>query len=396
MFSHVLPYAGDPILGLMETYARDRRSWKVNLGVGIYYDNEGKIPVLGSVRAAAERMFATNDPATYLPIEGDAGYHSLVAGLLFGPQVESLRDSLAIVQSVGGSGALKVGADFLRHHFPESSVYVTDPTWDNHIGIFEGAGFDVGRYRYYDANTKGLDFEGVLTDLRLLKPQDIVLLHPCCHNPTGVDPNRSQWNQILDVIEERSLIPFVDMAYQGFAEGLESDAYVVRELARRRHNFLISSSFSKIFSLYGERAGALTMHCADSAQTANVLGQLKLTIRRNYSSPPTHGMRLISTVLSDGTLKKQWFDELGGMRARIIDMRRKLHSALSTAVPTRNFDHIVKQRGMFAYTGLGAREVAAMQSDFGVYAVATGRICVAGLNENNVEYVADVFAKVVR
>ncbi|SIO72035.1 aromatic-amino-acid transaminase [Burkholderia sp. GAS332] len=396
MFSHVLPFAGDPILGLMETYALDPRSGKVNLGVGIYYDNEGNIPVLRSVRAAAERVFSANAPTSYLPIEGDVGYRSQVAGLLFGPQVESLRDSLAIVQSVGGSGALKVGADFLRQHFPESSVFVSDPTWDNHIGIFDGAGFKVGRYRYYDANTKGLDFEAMLADLRRLKPQDIVLLHPCCHNPTGVDPSRPQWNQILDIIDERNLIPFVDMAYQGFAEGLESDAYVVRELARRRRNFLVSSSFSKIFSLYGERAGALTVHCADSAQTANVLGQLKFTIRRNYSSPPAHGMRLIATVLTDDTLQRQWLDELEAMRVRIIDMRRKLHTALSVAVPARNFDHIVKQRGMFAYTGLSTQEVAALKSDFGVYAAGSGRICVAGLNENNVEYVADAFAKVVR
>jgi aromatic-amino-acid transaminase len=396
MFSHVLPYAGDPILGLMEKFALDPRSTKVNLGVGIYYDNGGKIPVLPSVRAAAERVFAANAPTSYLPIDGDAGYRSHVAGLLFGAQVESLRDSLAIVQSIGGSGALKVGADFLKHHFPKSTVYVTDPTWDNHIGIFEGAGFPVGRYRYYDPKTKGLDFEGMTADLSQLNSQDIVLLHPCCHNPTGVDPNRAQWNQILDIIEERNLIAFVDIAYQGFGESLENDAYVVRELARRRRNFLVSSSFSKIFSLYGERCGALTVHCVDSTQTANVLGQLKFTIRRNYSSPPTHGMRLISTVLSDGVLQKQWFDELAAMRNRIVDMRQKLHAALAASVPGRNFEHIVKQRGMFAYTGLTAEEVSALQSDFGVYAVATGRICIAGLNEANVGYVADAFAKVSR
>lgn len=396
MFEHVLPYAGDPILGLMETYAHDARQYKVNLGVGIYYDDEGKIPVLPSVRAAAARVFEANAPASYLPIEGGAEYRSQVAELLFGDRANSLQDSLAIIQTVGGSGALKVGADFLKQHFPRSEVYVSDPTWDNHIGIFEGAGFKVSRYRYYDKVTKGLDFEGMKQDLSRLNPKDIVLLHPCCHNPTGVDPDSSQWKEILDIVDRRDLIPFVDIAYQGFGDGLAEDAFVVRDLALRRRNFLISSSFSKIFSLYGERCGALTVHCANSAQTNNVLGQLKVTVRRNYSSPPTHGMRLISTVLSDENLRKQWFSELEAMRVRIVDMRRKLHEALTRAVPKRNFDHIVEQRGMFAYTGLDANEVSALRSDFGVYAVSTGRICVAGLNERNVTYVAEAFAKVVR
>lgn len=342
MFSNVQPFAGDPILGLMEKYALDPRELKVNLGVGIYYDDAGRIPVLPSVREAASRVFETNAPTSYLPIEGDGAYRSHVGALLFGTQADSLRDSLAIVQSVGGSGALKVGADFLKHHFPTSTVYVTDPTWDNHVGIFEGAGFKVGRYRYYDAQTKGLNFQGMMTDLRDLKARDIVLLHPCCHNPTGVDPTREQWKHILDIIEEQELTPFVDIAYQGFAAGLEEDAYVVRDLSRRRMNFLVSSSFSKIFSLYGERCGALTIHCANSAQTGNVLGQLKFTIRRNYSSPPTQGMRLISTVLSDTALHQQWTDELEDMRTRIVAMREKLHASLAAAIPGRSFDHIVK------------------------------------------------------
>ncbi|RQS21383.1 amino acid aminotransferase [Burkholderia sp. Bp8998] len=396
MFSHVLPFPGDPILGLVETYALDPRAQRVNLGVGIYYDETGCIPVLPSVRAAATRVFETNASTSYLPIEGDQVYRAHVSELLFGEQLPSPCDSLAIVQSVGGSGALAVGANFLKHHFPTSTVYVTDPTWDNHIGIFEGAGFTVGRYRYYSALSKGLDFQGMMADLRNMKPRDIVLLHPCCHNPTGVDPTREQWLLILNLIEERNLIPFVDIAYQGLGAGLEDDVFVVRDLARRRLDFLVSSSFSKIFSLYGERCGALTVHCSDSAHTANVLGQLKLTIRRNYSSPPTQGMRLISTVLSDSVLRQQWTDELATMRTRIVAMRQKLHSALAATVPGRNFDHIVKQRGMFAYTGLTTEEVAALRTDFGVYAVSTGRICVAGLNESNLDYVADAFAKVVR
>jgi len=396
MFSHVAPYAGDPILGLMEKYARDTRPNKVNLGVGIYYDEAGRIPILDSVRTAAERVLSANEPTCYLPIEGDHMYRAQVGSLLFGSEFESLRDSLATVQSVGGSGALKVGADFLKRHFPTSSVYVSDPTWDNHIGIFEGAGFKVGRYRYYDAGKKGLDLGGMLADLRKLKEDDIVLLHPCCHNPTGVDPDKVQWVQILDVLEERKLIPFVDIAYQGFAESLEQDAVVIRDLASRRFDFLVSNSFSKIFSLYGERCGALTVHCVDSSQTANVLGQLKFTVRRNYSSPPTQGMRLIATVFSDATLRRQWLAELESMRMRIVTMREQLHSALTAVIPHRNFDHIVKQRGMFAYTGLNPAAVGTLQSDFGVYAVSTGRICVAGLNPGNLEFVANAFADVVK
>lgn len=395
MFAHVSPYAGDPILGLMEKFAYDQRENKVNLGVGIYYDQTGSIPVLESVRAAASRVMSADQPTSYLPIEGDGRYRAQVGGLLFDDLFDALRDSLATVQSVGGSGALKVGADFLHHHFPASTVYVSNPTWDNHIGIFEGAGFRVERYRYYEATTKGLDLDGMLADLRTLNERDIVLLHPCCHNPTGVDPDTAQWLQILEVIEERNLIPFIDIAYQGFAESLDHDSFVIRELARRGRNFLVSNSFSKIFSIYGERCGALTVHCADAGHTSNVLGQLKFTVRRNYSTPPTHGMRLISTVLSDPTLRSQWVGELTSMRDRIVAMRRQLRASLAKAAPRHDFDHIVKQRGMFAYTGLSVAQVASLQSDFGVYAVATGRICIAGLNTKNVDYVADAFARVV-
>ncbi|AJW99919.1 aromatic-amino-acid aminotransferase [Burkholderia gladioli] len=394
MFSHVQPYAGDPILGLMEKFALDSRPHKVNLGVGIYYDEDGRVPVLQSVRAAAARVFESNTPTSYLPIEGDRTYRSLVTGLLFGKEVRA--DSLAVIQTLGGSGALKVGADFLRFHFPNSSVFASDPTWDNHIGIFEGAGFKVGRYRYYDSETKGLDLDGMLEDLERMAEHDIVLLHPCCHNPTGVDPTRDHWLKILDVVERRRLIPFVDIAYQGFAESLADDAFVVRELTRRNLDFLASNSFSKIFSLYGERCGALTVHCANAKEAVNVIGQLKFTIRRNYSSPPTQGMRLIATVLSDGLLQQQWAGELEGMRLRISAMRKRLYDTLSELVPSKNFEYLVDQRGMFAYTGLSVDQVATLQSDFGVYAVSSGRICAAGLNNSNVDYVGEAFARVLR
>ena len=394
MFGQLAPYAGDPILGLIDKFAADRRATKVNLGVGIYYDESGRIPVLGSIRAAALRVFSANQPTSYLPIEGNAEYCAHVGRLLFGERFEALCGSLATVQSIGGSGAIKVGADFLKRHFPDSVVHVSDPTWENHIGLFEGAGFEVRRYRYYDAATKGLDLEGMLADLNSLNTRDIVLLHPCCHNPTGVDPTAAQWLRILDAIEARNLIAFVDTAYQGLGESLEHDTFVVTELARRRQNFLVSHSFSKIFSLYGERCGALIVHCADREQTGNVLGQLKLTVRRSYSSPPTHGMRLISAVLGDENLRNQWVGELAAMRERIVSMRRQLFSALQKAAPDQHYAHIVAQRGMFAYTGFDAAQVARLQADFGVYAVSTGRICIAGLNASNLDHVADAFARV--
>jgi len=396
MFSHVQPYAGDPILGLMEKFAQDSRTQKVNLGVGIYYDENGRIPVLHAVRTAAGRIFEANAPTSYLPMEGDRTYRTQVASLLFGKDAVEVENSLAVVQSVGGSGALKVGADFIKHYFPGSAVHVSDPTWDNHVGIFDGAGFKVARYRYYDPGTKGLDLAGMMEDLNKLPPHEIVLLHPCCHNPTGVDPTHEQWLKILDVVQERGLIPFIDIAYQGFAESLSDDAFVVRELARRRLDFLVSNSFSKIFSLYGERCGALTVHCSKPRESANVLGQLKFTVRRNYSSPPTQGMRLIATILSDGLLHRQWMGELEEMRLRIAEMRQRLYKSLTELVPAQDFEFLVKQRGMFAYTGLSAAQVATLQSDYGVYAVSSGRICVAGLNNGNVDYVAEAFARVVR
>ncbi|WP_158940141.1 amino acid aminotransferase [Burkholderia sp. S171] len=395
MFSHVKPYAGDPILSLIEKYAADSRFDKVNLGAGIYYDDQGKIPVLSSVRDAAKLVFDGNRPASYLPMEGDPAYCLLVGRLIFGKAAESMKDSLAIVQTVGGSGALKVGADFLRSHFPSSSVYVSDPTWDNHVGIFEGAGFPVRKYRYYDSATKGLDLDGMLADLRKLKPKDVVVLHACCHNPTGVDLEPAQWTSILAVIEELDLIPFVDMAYQGFGSSLDDDAYLVRELSRRRRNFLVSSSFSKNFSMYGERSGALVIHSADPSNIGNVLGQLKLTVRRNYSSPPAHGMLLVSTILADGSLREKWVREVQNMRDRILKMRLLLHAILLERATKHDFDHIIRQRGMFAYTGLDAGQVETLRNGYGIYAVATGRICIAGLNEKNVRYVAESISSVV-
>jgi aromatic-amino-acid transaminase len=388
MFSNIPPYAGDPILGLIGAFERDPRADKVNLGVGIYQDESGKVPLLPSVLEAERRYLASPRKAGYLPMEGDARYRQVVKNLLFG--IDRIgAGEVSVVQTVGGSGALKLGAEFLKRTHPDSRVLVSDPTWDNHIGIFEGAGFEVGRYRYFDSQTRGLDIECMLTDLGGARPGDIILLAPCCHNPTGVDPDRNEWNLTLDVIQSRQLLPFLDIAYQGFAEDLEDDAWLIREMVRRRMDFVVSSSFSKIFSLYGERSGALSVHTRVASHATNVLGQLKLCVRRNYSSPPTHGMALVTGVMTDVELRSQW------MRQRIRKMRRELTDALGRTAPGFDASFLVAQRGMFAYTGLSGKQVNALRDQSGIYAVNSGRICVSGLNSSNIDYVAEAIAKVL-
>ncbi|WP_343587372.1 amino acid aminotransferase [Herbaspirillum sp.] len=395
MFSHLPPYAGDPILSLMEQFLRDERPGKVNLGIGIYADGQGAIPVLPSVRSVDQALAAVAAPYTYLPMEGHAGYRQAVAQLLFGADVPA-PEHLAVVQTLGGSGALKVGADLIARFFPQPTIWIPDPTWDNHIGIFEGAGFKTERYPYYDAQTKGLAFDAMLAKLASLPKGAVVLLHPCCHNPTGVDPMREQWVQIIDTVEQRGLLPFFDLAYQGFAESLDEDVWAVRECVRRGIAFFLSNSFSKIFSLYGERVGALSVFCPQPGQAANVLGQLKLTVRRNYSSPPMHGALMVARVLSDAALRAQWQAEVEQMRVRVRDMRIKLSAQLKAAVPDRDFDFLLRQNGMFGYTGLSAAQVDRLRDEFGVYAVSSGRICVAGLNDGNVARVAEAMSGVLR
>ena len=395
MFSHLPPYAGDPILSLMEQFLRDERPGKVNLGIGIYADGQGAVPVLPSVRGVDQALAAVAAPYTYLPMEGHAGYRQAVAHLLFGADLPA-PEHLAVVQTLGGSGALKVGADLIARFFPQPTIWIPDPTWDNHLGIFEGAGFKTERYPYYDAQTKGLAFDAMLAKLASLPKGAVVLLHPCCHNPTGVDPQREQWVQIIDAVEQRGLLPFFDLAYQGFAESLDEDVWVVRECVRRGIAFFLSNSFSKIFSLYGERVGALSVFCPQPGQAANVLGQLKLTVRRNYSSPPMHGALMVARVLSDATLRAQWQAEVEQMRVRVRDMRVKLSAQLKQAVPDRDFDFLLRQNGMFGYTGLSAAQVDRLRDEFGVYAVSSGRICVAGLNDGNVARVAEAMAEVLR
>ena len=397
MFQNVDAYAGDPILSLMETFKQDPRTNKVNLSIGLYYDEQGIIPQLQAVAAAEEQLKAEPQQASlYLPMEGLNAYRSAIAPLLFGAEHPMLTAGrIASIQTLGGSGALKVGADFLKRYFPNAGVWVSDPTWDNHVAIFNGAGFEVNTYPWYDAETNGVKFDAFLAALKALPKQSIVLLHPCCHNPTGADLTDAQWDQTVEVLKAQELIPFLDIAYQGFGAGMEADAYAIRAIAAAGLPALVSNSFSKIFSLYGERVGGLSIVCDSAEEASRVLGQLKATVRRNYSSPPNFGAQVVARVLNDDALKANWLAEVEAMRLRIIAMRKTLVDVLSTELPGRNFDYLLKQRGMFSYTGLSAQQVDRLREEFGVYLVGSGRICVAGLNSNNVRQVAQAFAAVM-
>ncbi|WP_199073436.1 MULTISPECIES: amino acid aminotransferase [unclassified Erwinia] len=397
MFQNVDAYAGDPILSLMETFNQDVRAHKVNLSIGLYYNEQGIIPQLNAVAKAEARL---NKPqqsaAVYLPMEGLATYRSGLAPLLFGADSRALADGrIATLQTLGGSGALKVGADFIKCYFPQSQVWVSDPTWENHVAIFAGAGFSVNTYPWYDTETHGVRFTAFIDALSTLPAKSVVLLHPCCHNPTGADLSNEQWDKTIAVLKARNLIPFLDIAYQGFGAGMEEDAYAIRAIVAAGLPALVSNSFSKIFSLYGERVGALSVVCDSADEASRVLGQLKATVRRNYSSPPNFGAQVVSCVLNDTELKRSWLAEVESMRRRIVDMRQSLVSVLSVAVPGKDFTYLLKQRGMFSYTGLSAQQVERLREEFAIYLIASGRMCVAGLNSRNVHQVAEAFAAVM-
>jgi aromatic-amino-acid transaminase len=402
MFEHVEPFGGDPILSLNEDFQRDPRPGKINLSIGIYFDDAGRIPVLESVRRAEAAVCAETGPKPYLPIEGAANFRSAVQGLLFGAEHEATTSGrIATIQSIGSSGGLKVGADFIARWLPGSAVWVSDPTWDNHRSMFEGAGLTVHTYPYYDARTGGLDFAGMRAALERVPEQSIVLLHACCHNPTGVDLTRAQWDELAPLLARRRLVPYLDLAYQGFADGIAEDAYAVRALAAAREPggrplaFFVANSFSKSMSLYGERCGALSVVCADRAEAANVLGQLKFTVRRNYSSPPIHGGQIVARVLSDPALRTIWEGEVAAMRTRMLAMRESLHAVLTKKIPGRDFGYVLRQRGMFSYTGLGAAQADRLREEHAVYIIRSGRLCVAGLNTGNVEPTALAMAAVL-
>ena len=397
MFQKVDAYAGDPILSLMERFKEDPRSDKVNLSIGLYYNEDGIIPQLKAVAEAEARLNAVPHGASlYLPMEGLNAYRNTIAPLLFGADHAVLAQKrVATIQTLGGSGALKVGADFLKKYFPDSGVWVSDPTWENHVAIFEGAGFKVATYPWFDSETNGVRVDALLEKLNTLPARSIVLLHPCCHNPTGADLTNAQWDAVIEVLKTRDLIPFLDIAYQGFGAGMEEDAYAIRAAASAGLPVLVSNSFSKIFSLYGERVGGLSVVCEDAEAAGRVLGQLKATVRRIYSSPPNFGAQIVAAVLGDAELKAMWLAEVEGMRTRILEMRHALVNVLKEEMPDGNFDYLLKQRGMFSYTGLSAAQVDRLREEFGVYLIASGRMCVAGLNASNVQRVAQAFAAVM-
>ena len=401
MFEHVEPFAGDPILSLNEDFQKDPRPHKINLSIDIYFDDAGRIPVLESVRRAEREVCGRGAPKPYLPIEGAANFRGEVQKLLFGADHEALASGrVATLQSVGSSGGLRVGADFIARWLPGSDVWVSDPSWENHRSMFEGAGLTVASYPYYDAATGGLAFAAMCETLAGLPRKSVVLLHACCHNPTGVDLTRAQWDELIPLLAGRGLVPYLDLAYQGFGDGIVEDTYAVRALAAARGadgrplSFFVANSFSKSMSLYGERCGALSVVCGSAAEAVNVLGQLKFTVRRNYSSPPIHGGRIVAAVLGEPGLRSAWEAELGAMRERIQAMRKKLHGVLVAKVPGRDFGYFLSQHGMFSYTGLTPRQVDRLRDEFAVYVLRSGRMCVAGLNSGNVEATAAAMAAV--
>jgi aromatic-amino-acid transaminase len=395
-FAHLEPYAGDPILSLNEAFQADARPGKINLSIGIYFDDAGRIPVLDCVKQAEAALLAESAAKPYLPIEGSAAMRSQVQALLFGAGHAALKAGrIATLQTVGSSGGLKVGAEFIKRWLPGSGLWVSDPTWDNHRAMFEGAGIAVQTYPYYDPATGGLRFDAMCDALRTLPPRSIVLLHACCHNPTGVDLTPAQWEALTPILRERSLLAYLDIAYQGYGDGIAEDAFAIRRLADAGLSFFVANSFSKSMSVYGERAGALSIVCADAAEAALVLGQMKATVRRNYSSPAIHAAGIVARVLGEPELRAAWEADVAAMRERILAMRRRLHAVLSARVPGRDFGYFLTQRGMFSYTGLTAAQVDRLREEFAVYLVRSGRMCVAGLNTGNVERTAEAMAAVL-
>lgn len=386
----------DPILGITEAFNADTNPDKTNLGVGVYYDDNGKVPLLECVQKAEALLAAKLAPRTYLPIEGLAAYDKAVQELVFGADSDIVTGKRAITaQAIGGTGALKLGADFLKRFSPDSQVWISDPSWENHRALFESAGFVVNNYPYYDAATRGVNFSGMLDALNTMPAGSVVVLHACCHNPTGADLSDAQWEQVIAVVTKRGLVPFLDMAYQGFGDGIEEDGKVVRQFAKTGAPLFVSNSFSKSFSLYGERVGALSIVASDAQEATRLMSQLKRVIRTNYSNPPMHGGQIVATALSTPELRKLWEEELAGMRVRIKAMRQALVDKLQAQAPGHDFSFVVQQRGMFSYSGLTKAQVERLKSEFSIYAVDTGRICVAALNSRNIDRVVHAIAKVL-
>lgn len=396
LFSAIEMAPRDPILGITEAFNADQNAAKVNLGVGVYYDDNGKVPLLECVKKAEAILMEKFSPRTYLPIEGLAAYDKAVQELVFGADSDVVKEKRAITaQAIGGTGALKLGADFLQRFSPTSEVWISDPSWENHRALFESAGFKVNSYPYYDASTRGVNFAGMLDALKSMPEGSIVLLHACCHNPTGADLTDDQWTQVIEVVSTRNLVPFLDMAYQGFGDGIEADGKVVRRFAEAGGALFVSNSFSKSFSLYGERVGALSIAASSAEEAARIMSQLKRVIRTNYSNPPTHGGQVVATVLATPELRQLWEEELAGMRVRIREMRTAFVSKLKDKAPGHNFDFVIQQRGMFSYSGLTKEQVGQLRDKNSIYAVDTGRICVAALNSKNIDNVIAAITQVL-
>jgi aromatic-amino-acid transaminase len=396
LFSAVELAPKDPIFGISEAYTADTRSEKVNLGVGVYYDENGKLPLLQAVKEAEAARVALAPARGYLPMEGIALYNQSVQGLLFGKESPIVTNGRAATfETLGGTGGLKVGADFLKRLLPNAEVMISDPSWENHRALFESAGFKVGNYAYYDAASHGVNFAGMVKSLETAPSGTIFVLHACCHNPTGVDLTTEQWAQVVSIIKARGLTAFLDMAYQGFGDGIAEDATALNLFSHSGMSFFVSSSFSKSFSLYGERVGALTVVTQNRDETTRVASQIKRVIRTNYSNPPTHGASVVAAVLSTPALRQLWENELSGMRTRIKAMRVGLVDGLKAKGVARDFSFVARQRGMFSYSGLTAPQVESLRNDYGIYTISTGRICVAALNNKNLDYVVSAIAKVL-
>jgi len=396
LFSAVEMAPRDPILGLNEQYAADTNPAKVNLGVGVYYDDNGKLPLLACVQAAEKTMMDKPTARGYLPIDGIVAYDAAVKALVFGAESEAVKSGrVATIQALGGTGGLKVGADFLKHLNPNAKVLISDPSWENHRALFTNAGFKVESYRYYDAQTRDLNFAGMLADLNAAAAGTVAVLHACCHNPTGYDITPAQWDQVVSVVKANKLVAFLDMAYQGFAYGLAEDGAAVQKFVDAGLTFFVSTSFSKSFSLYGERVGALSVLCENKEEAGRVLSQLKIVIRTNYSNPPTHGGAIVAAVLANPELRALWEKELGEMRVRIKSMRQMLVDGLKAAGVKQDMSFITRQIGMFSYSGLSKDQMVRLRSEFGVYGTDTGRMCVAALNSKNIAHVCASIAKVL-
>ena len=396
LFSAVEMAPRDPILGLNEQFAADTNPNKVNLGVGVYFGDDGKLPLLQCVQAAEKAMMEKPAARAYLPIDGIAAYDAAVKALVFGADSAVVKDGrVATIQALGGTGGLKVGADFLKKVSPGAKVLISDPSWENHRALFTNAGFTVETYAYYDAARRGIDFDAMLASLNAAAAGTIVVLHACCHNPTGYDLTPAQWDQVIEVIKAKRLTPFLDMAYQGFGYGIAEDGAVIGKFVAAGLDFFVATSFSKSFSLYGERVGALSVVCASKEEAARVLSQLKIVIRTNYSNPPTHGGAIVAKVLGTPELRALWEQELGEMRTRIKAMRQKLVDGLKAAGVQQDMSFITQQIGMFSYSGLNKEQMVRLRNEFGVYGTDTGRMCVAALNSKNIDYVCASIAKVI-